>query len=251
MTSASRISGQPSLPAVQTASGEGASDPNTDAAHPRTAADPAGIRAVVDDTRNAPLPITVGPDPRPGLRTGRCQCGHIAYEVTGSPDDPHLCSCEHDTRISGGPAVLWVGFRREELTWTGPGGEPTWYSTWPTLHRGFCPRCVMQAEHVSRLVVSHGWRRAEGPATEGRRALLWQTMSTPTGRPATSSPTPPRRRSSSLIRGGSVGTWRHAERSLLRWQDSGRLVTWCHRAAAGGGTSLERKRSTCWNRRCQ
>lgn len=77
----------------------------------------------------------------PGRRTGHCQCGFIAYEALGTPDDPHLCSCRHETRISGGPAVLWVGFRRDGLTWIGPGGEPTWYATWPTLRRGFCPRC--------------------------------------------------------------------------------------------------------------
>jgi hypothetical protein len=35
--------------------------------------------------------------------------------------------------------MAWVGFRDEALTWTR--GEPAWYSTWPTLHRGFCPRC--------------------------------------------------------------------------------------------------------------
>jgi hypothetical protein len=77
----------------------------------------------------------------PEIRTGRCQCGDIAYEVSGLPDDPHLCSCPHETRISGGPAVLWVGFHKNGLAWTGPGGEPTWYSTWPDLRRGFCPRC--------------------------------------------------------------------------------------------------------------
>lgn len=74
-------------------------------------------------------------------RTGRCLCGHIAYQVTGKPYDPHLCSCPHETRISGGPAVLWVGFPKDALQWTGPGGEPTWYASWPTLRRGFCPRC--------------------------------------------------------------------------------------------------------------
>jgi hypothetical protein len=79
--------------------------------------------------------------PSAEVRTGHCQCGHITYTVAGIPDDPHLCSCPHETRISGGPAVLWVGFRKDTLAWTGPGGEPTWYSTWPTLHRGFCPRC--------------------------------------------------------------------------------------------------------------
>ncbi|MFE9354910.1 GFA family protein [Streptomyces olivaceoviridis] len=77
----------------------------------------------------------------PEVRAGRCQCGDITYEVTGAPDDPHLCSCRHCTLLSGSPAMSWVGFRKKALTWTGPGGEPTWCSTWPTLQRGFCPRC--------------------------------------------------------------------------------------------------------------
>lgn len=37
--------------------------------------------------------------------------------------------------------MLWVGFPRSTLTWTNSGGLPAWYPTWPTLHRGFCPRC--------------------------------------------------------------------------------------------------------------
>ncbi|MEU0843937.1 GFA family protein [Streptomyces sp. NPDC005962] len=81
------------------------------------------------------------PLPRSEVRTGRCECSYIAYEVIGVPDDPHLCSCRHEKRLSGGPAVLWVGFPKATLVWTGPGGEPTWYATWPTLRRGFCPRC--------------------------------------------------------------------------------------------------------------
>ncbi|MGW7469289.1 GFA family protein [Streptomyces xantholiticus] len=85
----------------------------------------------------------------PELRTGRCQCGDIAYEVTGTPDDPHLCSCEHCTHLAGGPAMSWVGFRRKSLTWTGPGGEPAWYATWPTLRRGFCPRCATHLVSVA------------------------------------------------------------------------------------------------------
>ena len=92
------------------------------------------------------------------LRTGHCQCGAIAYEVTGTPDDPHLCSCEHCTRLSGAPAMAWVGFRREELTWTGPGGEPAWYSSRPALHRGFCARCgthlVSVADNSDMIMVT-------------------------------------------------------------------------------------------------
>ncbi|MGW0312601.1 GFA family protein [Streptomyces flavidovirens] len=54
--------------------------------------------------------------------------------------------------------MLWVGFRGDSLTWTGPGGEPTWYSTWPTLRRGFCPRCgthlVSVADNSDMIMVT-------------------------------------------------------------------------------------------------
>lgn len=40
----------------------------------------------------------------PDLWTGHCQCGDHAYEASGIPNDPHLCSCEHCTRLSGAPA---------------------------------------------------------------------------------------------------------------------------------------------------
>ncbi|MET7647941.1 hypothetical protein ABZS83_30780 [Streptomyces sp. NPDC005426] len=34
----------------------------------------------------------------------------------------------------------WVGF--ETVTWTGEGGEPTWYETFEgEAKRGFCPNC--------------------------------------------------------------------------------------------------------------
>ncbi|WP_446459478.1 GFA family protein [Streptomyces nojiriensis] len=116
-----------------------------------------------------PLPATRAASDAPApVRTGHCQCGRTSYQVTGAPGDPHLCSCVHETRISGGPAVLWVGFPLDSLTWTGPGGEPKWYATYPTLRRGFCPACVMQAVRVSRDVVSHGWRGADEPCRVDR-----------------------------------------------------------------------------------
>jgi hypothetical protein len=37
--------------------------------------------------------------------------------------------------------MAWVGFPAEKFTWTGEGGEPTWYNTFPTTKRGFCPTC--------------------------------------------------------------------------------------------------------------
>ncbi|WP_326812353.1 GFA family protein [Streptomyces scopuliridis] len=126
--------------------------------------------------------LTTAPD----LRTGRCQCGHIAYEVTGVPDDPHLCSCDHCTLLSGSPAMSWVGFRRVTLTWTGPGGEPSWYSTWPTLHRGFCPGCgthlISVADDSDMVMVTTFSLTQQGSDLEPvghsfrQRAVPWMTV---------------------------------------------------------------------------
>ncbi|WP_435841040.1 GFA family protein [Streptomyces fagopyri] len=66
----------------------------------------------------------------PDLWTGRCQCGDHAYEASGIPDDPHLCSCEHCTRLSGSPAMAWVGFHRDALKWT------AWQESRPTSPLG-------------------------------------------------------------------------------------------------------------------
>ncbi|WP_455711187.1 GFA family protein [Streptomyces atroolivaceus] len=116
-----------------------------------------------------PLPATRAASDAPApVRTGHCQCGRISYQVTGVPDDLHLCSCVHETRISGVPAVLWVGFPLNSLIWTGLGGEPKWYATYPTLRRGFCPDCVMQAECVSVRLVSQA---GHGPGIEYRRII--------------------------------------------------------------------------------
>lgn len=41
-------------------------------------------------------------------RTGGCLCGQIRYLVTGSPRDPHSCSCEQCRRHSGAPTQVWI-----------------------------------------------------------------------------------------------------------------------------------------------
>ena len=37
--------------------------------------------------------------------------------------------------------MSWVSFPEEGFEWTGPGGEPTWFETFPQICRGFCPVC--------------------------------------------------------------------------------------------------------------
>lgn len=73
--------------------------------------------------------------------TGGCLCGKIRYAATGPIDFPHVCSCGHCQRLSGGPMQAWVDVPLEGFSWTGPGGEPIWYNTFPTTKRGFCPTC--------------------------------------------------------------------------------------------------------------
>jgi hypothetical protein len=78
------------------------------------------------------------------VRIGGCLCGKIRYEVTGPEDYPHVCSCPHCQRLSGGPMMSWVSFPVAGFKWTGPGGEPSWYYSWPDSRRGFCPNCGSQ-----------------------------------------------------------------------------------------------------------
>ncbi|MFE7804520.1 GFA family protein [Streptomyces sp. NPDC057430] len=93
-------------------------------------------------------------------RSGGCLCGKVQFTVTGEPDYPHTCSCQDCQGLSGAPMMSWVSFPLDGLAWSG--AEPSWHYTWPDSKRGFCPSCVMQAEHVSRHVVSHGWRMSSG-----------------------------------------------------------------------------------------
>ena len=151
---------------------------------PRTSGDAIDATTANGLARNVALDVnTAGLSAE--LRTGRCQCGHISYAVAGIPDDPHLCSCPHETRISGGPAVLWVGFRKDTLAWTGPGGEPTWYSTYSTLRRGFCPRCgthLVSVADGSDMIMMTGFSLDDRSGTDPvghsfrEEAVPWMTI---------------------------------------------------------------------------
>ncbi|MBH0780423.1 GFA family protein [Nocardia sp. NEAU-351] len=72
---------------------------------------------------------------------GGCLCGNLRYRADAPAIWPHLCSCEHCQRLGGTPVMAWVGFPADILIWTGPGGEPTWYETYPRIARGFCSIC--------------------------------------------------------------------------------------------------------------
>ncbi|MBQ0890477.1 GFA family protein [Streptomyces sp. RM72] len=77
------------------------------------------------------------------LRCGGCLCGAVRFEVPDAPDAPHLCSCRHCQKLSGGPVMSWVCFPLAGLVWIGR--EPVWFYTYPhETRRGRCPDCGSQ-----------------------------------------------------------------------------------------------------------
>ncbi|WP_078861426.1 GFA family protein [Streptomyces sp. NRRL F-5650] len=73
-------------------------------------------------------------------RPGGCLCGRIRFTARGPAVFPHTCACPHCQKLGGTPVMWWVGF--ESVVWTGQGGEPTWFETFPgQAKRGFCPTC--------------------------------------------------------------------------------------------------------------
>ncbi|WP_434462934.1 GFA family protein [Serratia plymuthica] len=73
--------------------------------------------------------------------SGGCLCGHIRFQASGYPGNPHSCSCENCQRHSGAPTLCWVEFPRQAISWVGAGGMPTLYRSSDDSSRAFCPRC--------------------------------------------------------------------------------------------------------------
>jgi hypothetical protein len=72
---------------------------------------------------------------------GGCLCGHVRFGATGDPGSPHTCSCKMCQRHSGSLTLCWVEFAKEDVRWTGPGGEPARYRSSEGSSRAFCSKC--------------------------------------------------------------------------------------------------------------
>jgi hypothetical protein len=68
---------------------------------------------------------------------GRCNCGKIAFEVTGRVRSVSACHCGQCRRQSGG---IWHSAVAEEQNVVIT-GEPRWYRSSESARRGFCPDC--------------------------------------------------------------------------------------------------------------
>lgn len=71
--------------------------------------------------------------------TGRCQCGNVQYELTGSPNWVAVCYCRDCQRSAGAPLVSWAIFPESEVKVTS--GTPKTINSSGAAMRSFCPEC--------------------------------------------------------------------------------------------------------------
>lgn len=73
------------------------------------------------------------------VATGRCLCGNLQFEVRGRRLWVAHCHCASCRRNTGSAVATFVGYRKEQLTYTR--GERKLYASSPGVRRGFCADC--------------------------------------------------------------------------------------------------------------
>ena len=71
--------------------------------------------------------------------SGRCLCGNLQFEVHGRRLWVAHCHCDSCRRNTGSAVATFVGYRKEQLTYTR--GERRFYESSPGVQRGFCADC--------------------------------------------------------------------------------------------------------------
>lgn len=75
----------------------------------------------------------------PNNLKGSCMCGAVRFEATGTPLGVGHCHCESCRRHTGAPVVTYVGFRADQVTFSGQ--ERCIYASSPGVARAFCNTC--------------------------------------------------------------------------------------------------------------
>jgi hypothetical protein len=73
------------------------------------------------------------------ISTGQCLCGDIRFEAAGDPIWVSHCHCRSCRRNTGAAVATFVGFRRNQVTYTA--GERRIFESSPGVRRGFCAHC--------------------------------------------------------------------------------------------------------------
>jgi len=77
---------------------------------------------------------------------GGCLCGAIRYTLSAPPKWTALCHCNSCRRAASAPMVPWMGFRPEQVTWS---GERKTYKSSGHALRTFCGTCGSQMSFQS------------------------------------------------------------------------------------------------------
>lgn len=82
------------------------------------------------------------------ISTGRCLCGRIRFVARAGPLWVAHCHCTSCRRNTGAPVTTFVGFRKDQIEFT---GDRDFYLSSPGVRRGFCGHCgtplTYEAEH--------------------------------------------------------------------------------------------------------
>lgn len=73
------------------------------------------------------------------MKSGRCACGSVAYEVTGELAPVTYCHCSKCRRWHGHVAA-WTAVERSRFQLIAERGLK-WHAMSPSIRRGFCHEC--------------------------------------------------------------------------------------------------------------
>jgi hypothetical protein len=79
--------------------------------------------------------------------TGRCLCGDIRYEYSGTPSKILHCHCESCRRHASSPITTFVCVAGENFRYTS--GTPVAYASSPGVTRTHCGRCGSPISYAS------------------------------------------------------------------------------------------------------
>lgn len=77
---------------------------------------------------------------------GRCYCGAVRYETTGTPTQESVCQCSICRRTTGAPFVAWFSVPLSSFTLS---GDTTTFQSSAAASRRFCAKCGTQLTFYS------------------------------------------------------------------------------------------------------
>jgi hypothetical protein len=72
------------------------------------------------------------------MARGGCQCGAVRFETSGEQRFVANCHCRDCRRATGAAYSTWIGFRNEQIVWT---GERSNFASSAGVERGYCRDC--------------------------------------------------------------------------------------------------------------